>query len=349
MLVQVLRQVLTAVRSDVGLIWLCDNEANQPFHLAAQQGLSSDELGQVEAEINRQGWLSQVVAQNQPLFLLDLASVSSLLQSNFPVVLQSFLGLPIRATGQLLGVLTIFGQKARQFNLEDVALLNTVADQIGVAIENTRLRQQAREAAIMAERERMARDLHDSVTQALYSLSLFAASALEEVNLGHLEPVQHYLTRMGETTQQALKEMRLMIYELRPADLERLGLVGALHRRLAAVERRSGITARLIAEELIELPLAVEQEFYGITQEALNNALKHASATQVIVHLRRLAAEVELTILDNGQGFNPDQVEARDGLGLQGIRERVELINGTLAIRSTPGMGTTIEVRVKVP
>ena len=201
----------------------------------------------------------------------------------------------------------------------------------------------------MAERERMARDLHDSVTQSLYSLSLFVAGALAEANNGHLKPVQHYLTRMGETTQQALKEMRLMIYELRPADLERLGLAGALHRRLAIVERRSGITARLIAEDLIELPLIIEQELYRITQEALNNTLKHAHATQVIVHLRRLEAEVELTILDNGQGFNPDEVETRGGLGLQGIRERVKVINGTLTIRSAPARGTTIEVRVKVP
>jgi signal transduction histidine kinase len=348
MLAQVLRQVLTTVRSDVGLIWLNDNQADQPFHLAAQQGLSRAEVDQVEAEIHRQGWLNRVMAQNQPLFLLELTSVSSLFQSNFQVALQSFLGLPIRATGHLLGVLTIFGQRAKQFNLEDIALLNTVADQIGVAIENIRLRQQAREAAIMAERERMARDLHDSVTQSLYSLSLFVASALEEANHGHLEPVQHYLTRMGETTQQALKEMRLMIYQLRPTDLERLGLVGALHQRLATVERRSGITARLIAEELIELPLAVEQELYRITQEALNNILKHAQATQVIIHLRRLATEVELTIHDNGQGFNPDEVETRGGLGLQGIRERVKVINGILAIRSTPAIGTTIEVRVKV-
>jgi signal transduction histidine kinase len=343
MLAQALEQILAAVRSEVGLIWLSNGEAQQRFHLAAQQGLSGEALGQVEVEMKEQGWLNQVAGQKQPLILPNLTQ----LPSNFPASLQAFVGLPIQAGGQIWGVFTIFGCTPRQFNLEDVALLTSVADQIGVAMENSRLRQQAREAAVMAERERLARDLHDSVTQSLYSLGLFAESGLEEVNSGHIEPARHYLTRIGETTQQALKEMRLMIYELRPADLERLGLVGALHRRLAAVEKRSGITARLFVEELIELPLPIEQEFYGIIQEALNNILKHAQATQVDVHLRRVEDMVELTISDNGQGFDPDGVETGGGLGLNGIRERVKMIDGTLTIHSAPAKGTIIEVQVK--
>ena len=342
MLNQALEQVLAALRSDVGLIWLFEDEVESQFRLAAQQGLGGDELDRVETEIKERGLLSQVVGQNQPLLL----AAPSLAGPTFSANLQIFAGAAIRAGGQPLGVLAIFGSLENQFNLEDVALLSSVADQIGVAVENTRLREQVRQAAVLAERERLARELHDSVTQSLYSLGLFAASALEESRSGHLEPVQHYLTRIGETNQQALKEMRLMIYELRPVDLERLGLVGALHRRLAAVEQRAGITARLIAEDLIELPLPVEQELYWITQEALNNALKHAQATEVVVYLRRLAAEVELTILDNGQGFNLDEVETKGGLGLRGIRERVEVIKGSLTIRSTPGKGTIIEVRV---
>jgi signal transduction histidine kinase len=247
-----------------------------------------------------------------------------------------------------LGVVIVFGRLEKQFNLEDVALLSTVADQMGVAVENIRLREQARQAAVLAERERLARELHDSVTQSLYSLTLFAEGALEQAKNGQLEPVQHNLTRIGEAAQQALKEMRLMVYELRPIDLDQEGLVGALHQRLAAVERRAGITARLIAEDLVELPLAVEQELYGMTQEALNNALKHSGASVVTVYLRRVGAEVELAIQDNGYGFDPGEVQDKGGLGLRGLRERVDKVHGVLTIRSAPGQGTTVEVRVRV-
>ncbi len=346
MLAQALGQVLTALRSDVGLIWLSERKAEQQFQLVAQQGLTAGEVEQVEAILTGNGLLSRVLGQNQPLVLPTLASAPLLAGASLPAGLQTFVGASIRIAGQRLGVVTIFGRLAKQFNLEDVALLSTVADQMGVALENIRLRQQAREAAVLAERERLARELHDSVTQSLYSLTLFAEGGLEQARNGQLEPVQHNLTRIGETAQQALKEMRLMVYELRPIDLEREGLVGALHQRLAAVERRAGITARLIVEDLVELPLAVEQELYGITQEALNNALKHSGATLVTVYLRRVGEEVALAIEDNGYGFDPAEVDNKGGLGLRGLRERVNKLHGVLIIRSTPGHGTTIEVRV---
>ncbi len=349
MLAQALRQVLTALQSSVGLIWLSETGTDQPFRLVAQQGLAADEVGQVETGVTTAGLLGQVVGQNHPLLLPSLAADPRLIGTGLPAGLRTFAGAPIRVAGQLLGALTIFGRLEKQFNVEDMALLSTVADQIGVAVENIRLRQQAREAAVVAERERLARELHDSVTQSLYSLTLFAEGALEQVRSGQLEPVQHNLTRIGETAQQALKEMRLLVYELRPIDLAQEGLVGALHQRLAAVERRAGITARLVTEDLIELPLALEQELYGITQEALNNTLKHSGATLVTVHLRLVADEVELAILDNGQGFDPDEVQGKGGLGLRGLRERVAKVQGVLTIRSAPGKGTIIEVRVKVP
>ena len=348
MLVQSLEQVLTALRSDVGLIWLSEGETEPQLQLLAQQGLTAQEVAEIELGLASSGLLSQVLGQNQPLVLPSLVADPYLAGAGFPAHLQTFAGAPIRVAGRHLGVVTIFGRLEKQFNLEDVALLSTVADQMGVAVENIRLREQARQAAVLAERERLARELHDSVTQTLYSLSLFAEGALEQARNGQFEPVQYNLTRIGEAAQQALKEMRLLVYELRPVDLAQEGLVGALHQRLAAVERRAGITARLVAEDLIELPLAIEQELYSITQEALNNTLKHSGATVVTVRLRQVAGEVELAIVDNGQGFDPDESQAKGGLGLRGLRERVDMLHGVLVIRSTPGQGTTIEVRVRV-
>ena len=183
------------------------------------------------------------------------------------------------------------------------------------------------------------------MTQSLYSLTLFSEGSLESIKQGQLDIVTHNLTRIGETAQQALKEMRLLVYELRPLDLEKEGFVGALHQRLATVERRAGINARLIAEDLVELSPFLEKEFYWITQEALNNILKHAEATQIEIYLRVVNNCAELEIVDNGKGFDDSD---QGGLGLVGIQERVNKMDGTLEIVSQPNKGTIIRVRVDI-
>jgi signal transduction histidine kinase len=226
--------------------------------------------------------------------------------------------------------------------------LASVADQVGVAVENARLRQQAERAAVIEERERLARELHDSVTQSLYSLTLFAEAGKGLVEAGDLEVAKHNLGRMGETAQQALREMRLLVHELRPLDLEREGLIGALHQRLSAVEGRVNIKARLVAEELVELPAPVEEGLYRIAQEALNNALKHAVATSVTVYLRVKGERVELEVVDDGKGFNPQAVSNSGGMGLVSMQERAEKLGGSLTILSAPEEGTKVKVTVEV-
>jgi signal transduction histidine kinase len=209
---------------------------------------------------------------------------------------------------------------------------------------------QAEELAVAAERSRMARELHDSVTQSLHSSALMAAAGQRLADEGDLERTKHYLTRLGEISQQALKEMRLMVYELRPLALRQVGLVGALQQRLDAVERRAGVDARLVVVpgdrgegQEVELPAAVEETLYWIAQEALNNALKHAQPSSVIVTLR-MDDRVALEVADDGSGFDPRGVERGGGLGLVSMRERADKVGGTLSIHSAPGEGTRIEV-----
>ena len=141
-------------------------------------------------------------------------------------------------------------------------------------------------AAVMEERERLARELHDSVTQSLYSLSLFAEWCDGLLAAGEIESARDRMARIGDLSQQALREMRLLLYELRPSALDEDGLVGALQSRLAAVEQRVGVEAHLQADLTADLPLHVEECLYRIAQEALNNALKHAQADTVTVNLR---------------------------------------------------------------
>ncbi len=139
--------------------------------------------------------------------------------------------------------------------------------------------------------------------------------------------------------------MRLLVYELRPAALESVGLIGALHHRLGAVEERSGIKTRLLTEELLSMPRRTEEALYHIAQEALNNALKHAQATEVTVRLRVNRGCVQLEVNDDGQSFDPHTVSP-GGMGLTSMQEWVERVGGRLEVESHLGQGTTVRALV---
>jgi signal transduction histidine kinase len=184
------------------------------------------------------------------------------------------------------------------------------------------------------------------VTQSLYSSTLLAEAGQRLAKDGQVEPVEGYLTRLGEITQQALKEMRLLVYQLRPLALSDVGLVGALQQRLDAVERRAGVDARLEVEGDVELPPGMEEELYRISQEALNNALKHAQPTTVVVIIRTDGRSVDLEVVDDGRGFDPTALGSEGGMGLASMRERVERLKGVLSFDSSPGRGTIVKVTV---
>jgi signal transduction histidine kinase len=261
----------------------------------------------------------------------------------------AYAGFPMRVGGQTLGVLSVLRDTKRQFNVDEVALLATIADQVAVSVENARLHKQAERAAVMEERARLARELHDSVTQSLYSVTLLADATRDFAESGEWDRAKHYMSRISENTRQALKEMRLLIYELRPPLIERDGLVEALSQRLNAVEGRAGVEVRLLAQEWNNMPVSVEEDLYLIAQEALNNALKHASATEVMVQLRASADGVSLEVVDNGKGFNVDSVRRKGGMGLLSMRQRAERLGGRLTILSAPGQGTSIKVDLRTP
>ena len=210
------------------------------------------------------------------------------------------------------------------------------------------LRKSEMEKAVAGERNRLARELHDSVTQSLYSLTLLAAAGQRMIQAEDLQQIAGNQTRLGEIAQQALQEMRLLVYELRPLALESEGLIGALEQRLETVERRAGIQARVLVEGEVELTPDLEEELYRVAQEALNNALKHAGATQVVLSVRATEESVVLEVADDGQGFDPAEIHDAGGLGLIGMQERADKIGGQLTIHSAPGEGTRVCVTCTV-
>jgi signal transduction histidine kinase len=260
----------------------------------------------------------------------------------------SELVVPVTAKGHVIGVLDVQSDRLNDFDETDLAVIQALGNQAAIAIDNARLYEQAQQLAVMEERARLARDLHDAVTQSIYSLTLLAEAGLRMITHGDLQQVRDNQMRIDDIAQQSLQEMRLLVYELRPAELKELGLVGAIERRLEVVEHRAGIEARLLTDGSLSLPVELEEELYRIAQEALNNALKHARATAIFVKIEKHDPHLILTIRDNGRGFEPLAIDDHRGLGLANMKERASRINADLIISSTPGEGTIISVKVLI-
>ncbi|HBY96094.1 MAG TPA: hypothetical protein DEP84_19415 [Chloroflexi bacterium] len=290
----------------------------------------------------------RVVEEGRPVNLADAPVLYPAFRGLPYAQMRSWLGVPLSVQERIIGMITLDRREPGGYGEEEVQLATAFADQAALALENARLYQQAEQLAVVEERGRLARELHDSVTQSLYSLTLFAAAGRRVAAAGDLVRAQEYLAQVGETGRQALKEMRLLVYQLRPVVLEQEGLVGALQHRLDAVEKRAGLETSLVVAGIIELPVIVEEGLYRIAQEALNNALKHAEATAVTVHLRACPEGVEMEVVDNGTGFDPATAVNTGGLGLVSMRERAERMGGSLTLISAPGKGTTVRASLMV-
>jgi len=283
---------------------------------------------------------------NEAVLVNDVSQEPRFLAHEYLPETRSELVIPLRAGDDLIGTLDLHRADRNAFTAEDVLVLQSLGDQIAVAIENARLYNRSRALAVVEERNRLARELHDSVTQSLYGLVVFAGAAREVMEGGDEKRARQHVARIEDAAHKALREMRLLLYELRPPMLEEEGLVGALQQRLNAVESRTGLQVRLCVDGEIDLPASVEEELYRIAQEALNNALRHAAANSVAVRLQADGQGLELGIRDDGVGFDVAAAADRGGLGLASMRERAEALGSRLEIVSAPGAGTTVKVRV---
>lgn len=207
---------------------------------------------------------------------------------------------------------------------------------------------QAGALAVAEERNRLARELHDSVAQTLYGISLQAEAAGRKLAKGQTQVVEEYLHEIGESSQETLAETRLLIFELRSPVIEERGLAAALRNRLDAVEIRSGLETHINIDLIDQLPPQVETGIYGIAREALNNVLKHAHASTLSLSLTQKNGTLILEITDDGCGFNINDTSQSGNMGLQGMLERTERIGGKLEILSSPERGTTVRLEVQM-
>ncbi|MGA2504080.1 MAG: two-component regulator propeller domain-containing protein [Anaerolineales bacterium] len=305
---------------------LLQHLGNLPLHMATTEHLA--EIGDVLV------WRTAEYPENDLKQALESEEI------------QLGISIPLLVKENLTGAIILATRTLRQVKPEELSLLSAIGQQVGMAVENARLYEQAEQTAITTERSRLARELHDSVTQLLYSVTLYAEAAAELLKSGEIETAAGHLRDLRDTAQEALREMRLLIFELHRPELGEGGLAVALQARLDAVETRGGIHAELLVEGSEQISRLVQAELYNISQEALNNALKHAHANSVRIHLGFGDAETEMQISDDGVGFEPADYVTGGGFGIPGMKERSQKIGGTLQIDSAPGKGTTIIVRV---
>lgn len=329
----VIETCLDALGGDAGLVHLLREENKHPY-LMAQRGFSQEIISQFQSS-----W-QWIIQENGQLLVPDLQIRHKSGQGLSELQFASYIGVPIMGGNQIIGVIGLFAHKQDAFKQDDFSLLVAVADQLSIAIENSKLRDKAKIAAVIEERQRLARELHDSISQLLFSQVLFADAGRKFALKRDYQMATQYLERLGEVAEQAFKEMRLMIYALRPSVLESEGLLGALNHRLNTVEKRVGMDIQLKSEDSLRIPAPVEDGLFRIAQEALNNTLKHASATRVIVTVKNLNGCIELEVVDNGKGFDRSQIS--EGVGLCSMRERARQLGGVLTIDSNPGKGTRI-------
>jgi signal transduction histidine kinase len=298
------------------------------------------------------GFRSQIIRTRQPLLVnANVAEEAARLRQPTlagTLTPKSWLGVPMLVGGEVMGILSVQNvSHENAFDESDVRRLQTFAASMSIALENARLYEQARHLAILEERQRLARELHDSVTQSLYGINLYAEAAIGQLTLGQNAHVHQLLNDIQKTAQESLADMRLMIYELRPPILEREGLAAALQNRLYSVENRVGLKSMFSSNLSERLPALIEEGLYRIAREALNNTLKHAHAKNVEVCIVQEEGRIVLEISDNGIGFDLQTACHEGCLGIISMRERAVVQGWQFAIDSGPGQGTRVRVEVK--
>lgn len=331
-----------------GVAVFCLRGKDGPLTIQAAQGLPADLVSQISLPLG-QGAVGQSLLTCKPIFTPDTHDLLTQFGLQQPELVahlsercRAVLAVPIIVKNEPYGSIALYYAVPQELTEESISLAVAFADQAALAIENARLRTQAEQAAAAAERSRLARDLHDAVTQTLFSASLIA-EVLPRLWERDIEEGRRRLEELRQLTRGALAEMRTLLLELRPTALTEVSLGDLLRQLAEAVTGRARIPVALKVDGQCPLPPDVQIALYRIAQEGLNNIAKHAVASQATASLDCSGDRVELRICDDGRGFDPSVVSPTS-LGIGIMRERAESIGASLTIESQIGKGTQVTV-----
>lgn len=288
-------------------------------------------------------YLNLMYQTRQPVIIPDIVADSHWIMLREDTSYRSYIGIPIVLDDEVIGFINVHDSHPDWFNQNQMKWLQAFADHVGIAIRNAQLYEQARSSAIEEERQRLARDLHDAVSQTLFSASAIS-EVLPRLMAKNSEKVPEYVMELGQLTRGAMAEMRSLLVELRPEALVNTEL-GILIKQLCDAftgNTRIAVEASIMGK--VNLPPDMQIAFYRVAQEALNNIAKHAQASNVVVTLSRTKDVVELDIRDDGIGFDMNTIPP-DHFGIRIMRERIKLIDADLQISSQSGTGTEIRLR----
>jgi signal transduction histidine kinase len=350
----VLQVIVRSARSLVGARYaaLGVPDEGDSFAEFVVDGISHAEWQAIGPLPRRHGMLGVLLTQGQPERLADISRDPRF--EGWPAAhprMSHFLGVPVRDGDQVLGIIFAANKipaaaAGRGFTERDEEILSLFAAHAAIALTNARLYERSRELSAMQERSRLARDLHDAVTQKLFSIRAHARAAAVLAGREPFDParVKAEIQTVGALGAEAHAELRAVIDGLAPPDLQDGGLASSLRRYAVLAGRACGIPVTFTAAELPALGPRTEAALYRVAQEALHNALRHSGAGAVCVRLARAARRVTLDIRDDGHGFAPGAPGG--GLGLASMRERASAVGGALVIES--GASGTL-VRMTVP
>jgi len=348
----VLQVIVRSARSLVGARYAAlgvPDEGNS-FAEFVVDGISPAEQRAIGPLPRRHGMLAVLLNDGKPERLADIRADPRF--EGWPAAhprMSHFMGVPVRDGDQVLGIIfaankTSAAAAGRGFTERDEEILSLFAAHAAIALTNARLYERSRELSVMQERSRLARELHDAVTQKLFSIRAHAAVLADRTPLDP-ERVKAEIEAVGTLGKQAHAELRAVIDGLAPPDLEAAGLADSLRRYAVLAGRAHGIPVTFTAAELPTLGVRVEAALYRVAQEALHNALRHSGAANVGVRLARTPRRVTVEVCDDGHGFVADAPSG--GVGLASMRERASSVGGALTIRSGP-RGTLVRMTVPV-
>ena len=349
----VLQVIVRSARSLVGARYAALGVPDQGDSFAefVVDGISGAEWAAIGPLPRRHGMLAVLLNQGKPERLPDIRKDPRF--EGWPAAhpqMSHFLGVPVRDGDQVLGIIFAANKvsaaaEKRGFTVRDEEILSLFAAHAAIALTNARLYERSRELSVMQERSRLARDLHDAVTQKLFSIRAHAraAAVLAAREPPDADRIRAEIEVVGELGAEAHAELRAVIDGLTPPDLEAAGLAESLRRYAVLAGRAHGVPVTFCAACLPPLSGQAEAALYRVAQEALHNALRHAGASSVKVSLAKTPRQVVLEVSDDGHGFAPDAPSG--GLGLASMRERAASAGGWLAIRST-AKGTTVRMTV---
>jgi signal transduction histidine kinase len=354
----ILQRFKELLQADAGAVYRLWKKEGM-LHIQTAQGLPESYTSSMRVALGKgavgKAILEQrtiTVSKKESLLSLELSADLHIQQckllKNMFCRFNTLLAIPLITKNEIYGGIVLYYTFPHEFTENIHKLAQNFGDQAALAIENVRLFNEAKNKGVQEERLRMARTLHDSVVQELYSITLYTEASLRLLAAGDRETTSSHLSEIQETAIEALQEMRLLIFELRPSILELEGIIPALQARLDAVENRARVVTSMQIEGDINLSDQIEEVLYRIAQEALNNILKHAHAHTVTMKLSQNKHSVQLEISDDGIGFDLNSIQKNGGAGLRGIEERMVHIGGTVIIHSIPGSGTCIKASLEV-